>query len=142
LPYFLAPFIGWLVSGTIKYVINSARYGSEAKQRIGNGGFPSTHTTVMATPTMLIGINEGFLSPIFGLAVAITYIVTIDAMGLRIAVGKQARIVNQLAKQSRNPEEDLETLRESMGHSKFEVIGGVVLGTVLAFILNGLFSII
>jgi uncharacterized protein len=137
MPYFLAPFIGWLVSGIIKFMINYLHFGAEAKERIGNGGFPSTHTTVVTTPTVLIGLNEGFLSPVFGLAVAVTYIIIIDATGLRIHVGRQATLLNELAKQQG---ETVKKLRESMGHTKSEIAGGLLLGSLLGFFLHIFFN--
>ncbi|TVX89406.1 divergent PAP2 family protein [Paenibacillus agilis] len=135
MPYFLAPFIAWFVSGVLKYLINYVRFKNEAKNLIGNGGFPSTHTTVITTPTILVGLNEGFFSPIFGLAVAITYIVIIDATGLRIFVGQHAKVLNQLEYKDKK-----EKLRERMGHTKVEVLGGLVLGVILGYILNIIFQ--
>lgn len=137
MPYFLAPFIGWLVSGMVKFSLNYIRFGKDAKNLIGNGGFPSTHTTVMTTPTILIGLNEGFFSPIFGLAVAITYIIIIDATGLRNHVGRNTAAINTLNKHTKLSKEDL---RERMGHTKIEIFGGLVLGSILAFVLNIIFS--
>src|SRR5699024_6356062 len=56
MPYFLAPMIGWFVSGCLKYLINSIRFGRhQARDYAGNGGFPSTHTSTIATVTFLIG---------------------------------------------------------------------------------------
>jgi uncharacterized protein len=140
MPYFLAPFIGWLVSGVLKFLINYYRFGVDAKSRIGNGGFPSTHTTVMTTPTVLIGLNEGFFSPLFGLAVAVTFIIIIDATGLRIHVGKQAERLNQVAEKSQKHVKAYKKLRESIGHTKIEIAGGLVLGITLAFLINLIFS--
>jgi uncharacterized protein len=139
--YFLAPFIGWLVSGTVKFLINFIRFGSEAKQRIGNGGFPSTHTTVMTTTVMLIGLNEGFFSPVFGLGVAVTFIVIIDATGLRRAVGHHAERLNRMNAAFPTNGEQVKPLRESMGHTRTEILGGLVLGCLVAFILNELFPV-
>lgn len=140
MPYFLAPFIGWLVSGVLKFIINYVRFGSDARSRIGNGGFPSTHTTVMTTTVMLIGLNEGFLSPIFGLGVAVTYIIIIDATGLRMQVGKQAARLNQIAELDPESGEVKVKFRESMGHTRFEILGGLVLGIILGFILKLVFE--
>lgn len=94
----------------------------------------------MTTTAMLIGLNEGFFSPIFGLAVAITYIVIIDATGLRMHVGKQAVLLNRVAENMMKPEESGVKMRESMGHTRFEVIGGLVLGTVLGTVLKFTFG--
>ncbi|RNB83361.1 divergent PAP2 family protein [Brevibacillus fluminis] len=139
--YVLAPFIGWLVSGTTKFIINYLRFGKDARQRVGNGGFPSTHTTVMVTTICLIGLQEGFTHPVFGLGVAVTFIIIIDATGLRRAVGKHAAILNQLAKEHSKAAEN-KPLRESMGHTKWEIVGGIVLGALLAFVLHTLAKLV
>jgi len=126
--YFLAPIIAWFVAGGLKFLINYIRFG-EAKKRIGNGGFPSNHTTIVTTVTMLIGFHEGFDSPIFGLGVAVIMIVVIDATGLRRHVGYHAASLNILLN---SPSKH----RESMGHTKIEVLGGLVLGALLAYLLH------
>jgi acid phosphatase family membrane protein YuiD len=136
--YFLAPFIAWLVAGCMKFVVNYMRFGSEAKERIGNGGFPSNHTTIMVTTVMLIGFREGFDTPSFGLGIAITFIVIIDAMGLRRHVGYHAKSLNEiLNRDSQIPYPKKH--RESMGHKKIEVLGGIILGSILAFVIFILF---
>ena len=132
--FFLAPFIGWIASGCLKFAINFIRFGKEAKSRIGNGGFPSTHTTVIATPVMLIGLREGFSSPVFGLGCAILIIVIIDATGLRRAVGNHAASLNRLDLTNRH--------RESMGHYKHEVIGGIILGAIVAWMMDIIWSML
>lgn len=127
--YFLAPIIAWFVAGILKFIINYARYGKEAKQRVGNGGFPSNHTTIVTTVTMLIGYNEGFNSPIFALGVAVIMIVVIDATGLRRHVGYHAKSLNDLTK-------EVNKHRESMGHTRIEVFGGLLLGCLLGYIFK------
>lgn len=74
------------------------------------------------------------MSPLFGLAVAITYIVILDATGLRIAVGKHASLLNKIVDKSDEKAGTNNKLREGMGHIGLEVIGGLVLGTILAFL--------
>jgi acid phosphatase family membrane protein YuiD len=120
------PFLAWLCSGTIKYSINRLRFGRKAKEHIGNGGFPSTHTSVISSITMLIGFKEGWGTPMFGLGVAITYVVMIDAVGIRRAVGESARWINTLS-------EGRVKLREKQGHTRLEILGGLALGTILAW---------
>lgn len=141
--YGLAPFIGWFVSGSLKFLLNYLKYGKEARKKVGNGGFPSTHTTVMVTTTCLIGLHEGFSHPVFGLGVAVTFIIIIDATGLRRAVGKHAAVLNRLVAEKESPADHAEApLRESMGHTKWEIAGGIVLGTLLATGLHLLSQII
>lgn len=131
--YFIAPIIGWFVSGTIKYIINYFRYEGKAKEHIGTGGFPSTHTTVITTPTVLIGLKEGCTSPIFGLAVGVMIIVIMNATGLRREVGKHAKILNKIINKERsNTDNSFTKQREKIGHSWVEIIGGLILGTIIA----------
>jgi acid phosphatase family membrane protein YuiD len=137
--YFIAPIIGWFASGTIKYIINYFRYGGKAKEHIGTGGFPSTHTTVITSPTVLIGLKEGFTSPIFGLAVAVMIIVIMNATSLRREVGKHAEILNKIINKERsNTDNSFIKQREKIGHSLVEISGGLVLGVVIAL---GLYKI-
>ena len=126
--YAIAPFIAWLCAGILKFIINHIRYGN-AKARIGNGGFPSNHTSIMTTIVMLIGFREGFGSALFGLGAAITFIVIIDATGLRRHVGRHAERINTLHQEG-------PLLRESMGHTRIEVLGGLALGSILGYLLS------
>jgi len=133
--YLLAPLLGWLASGSLKFAINFLRYGREATSRIGNGGFPSTHTTIIATVTFLIGFREGFDDPIFALGVGVGFIVIIDALGLRRAVGRHAEFLNRIGRAA-VVEGPPVTLRESMGHNRLEVAGGLTVGIALAWAIS------
>ncbi|MFC2947536.1 divergent PAP2 family protein [Virgibacillus sediminis] len=137
MPYFLAPFVGWAASGFLKFLIHYLKYGEDARHHMGNGGFPSTHTSTVSAAAFLIGFGEGFFSAIFGLAAAFLFIVIIDATGLRIAVGKQAEILNSL---NRNRDPEAKPLRERMGHSLVEVLGGLVVGFLVSLVLYYLFN--
>ncbi len=65
----------------------------------------------------------------FGLGTAITFIVILDASGLRRYVGHHARLINGL-----NPEG--KRLRESVGHNAVEIMGGLVLGALLGYAMS------
>lgn len=136
MPYFLAPLAGWLASGCLKYLIHLIKYGKEARLHMGNGGFPSTHTSTISAVAFLIGFGEGWFSPVFGLAMAFLFIVVIDATGLRIAVGKQAGVINTLIGGST----DHERLRERMGHTLVEIVGGIAVGFITSIVLYYLFA--
>ncbi|MCG1027005.1 divergent PAP2 family protein [Virgibacillus halodenitrificans] len=136
MPYFIAPFVGWLASGCIKFAIHFMKYGKDASQHMGNGGFPSTHTATVSSVAFLIGFGEGWLSPVFGLAAGVLFIVIIDATGLRIAVGKQAAAVNKMNVDAA----DYQPLRERMGHTIVEILGGLGVGLLVSVLLFGLFT--
>lgn len=131
--YVALPFIAWIVSGTIKFVVNYIRFGNKAKQLIGYGGFPSTHSTVLSAPVFLCGFTEGFNTPLFSLGVGALLILVIDAHGLRRKVGEQAASINELRKVV---DINAEPLRERMGHSWYEISGGIVLGAVIGYFVT------
>jgi len=124
--------IAWFAAGTLKFIVNFIRFPSQAVNLIGNGGFPSTHTTVISSTVFLVGFTEGMSAPVFGLGVAVLMITIIDALGIRRAVGKQASAINRHILLG-NTAESL--LRERQGHDPLEVLGGLVLGFILAYIL-------
>lgn len=130
--YALTPMIAWFAAGTLKFMVNFIRFPRQAVNLIGNGGFPSTHTTVISSTVFLIGLAEGMSAPVFGLGVAVLMVTIIDALGIRRAVGKQASAINRhiLPGNTTQP-----LLRERQGHDPVEVLGGLVLGFILAYIL-------
>ena len=126
--YVVLPFMAWVVAGSMKFIVNYLRFGNKAKQLIGYGGFPSTHSTVLSAPVFLCGFTEGFNTPLFSLGIGALLILVIDAHGLRRKVGEQAAAINALRKATGI---NAEPLRERMGHSWFEISGGIVLGALL-----------
>lgn len=130
--YVLAPFVAWLVAGGLKFVLNSARRRSLAFAEIGYGGFPSTHTSVVAAPVALIAFDGGWGTPLFSLALALLLVVIIDAASLRRQIGTHAERLNLLMR-------DLPAhvpVRERIGHRLGEILGGVLTGTAVAYALT------
>lgn len=134
----ILPLLAWVVSGCLKFAVNALKYGAKAREHIGNGGFPSTHTSVVSSITMGIGFTVGWDSPLFGLGVALLMITVIDATGVRRAVGTHAQWINVLSR--RHPDDEASLLREKQGHTKFEIVGGLGVGTVLGWIASWFIS--
>ncbi|MET3133845.1 acid phosphatase family membrane protein YuiD [Oxalobacteraceae bacterium GrIS 1.11] len=130
--YLVTPLITWTLVGPIKFLINSIRTRQWAFGLVGNGGFPSNHSAVVASMATLIALREGIASPAFGVAVTLAFIVTIDANSLRQHVGKQAAAINRVAKG-----DGAHTwLRERMGHTIVEIAGGLCTGVAIAYAIN------
>lgn len=129
LAYVLTPVVTWLVVGPIKFLINSARARRWAFHLVGNGGFPSNHSSVVTSMATLIALREGIGHPAFGVAVTLAFIVMIDANSLRQHVGRQAAAINRLAAS----DETHRTLRERMGHTLVEIGGGIVTGMLMGY---------
>lgn len=97
------------------------------------GGMPSSHTALMVGITHGIGLSAGYDSPIFALAFAISMIVIYDATGIRRQAGKHAELINAMINDlaAGNPLKE-EQLREVLGHTPLESLGGILLGLVVA----------
>lgn len=129
--YLLTPFLAWLIAGCLKFLINSMKAKKLAFGLIGYGGLPSNHSAIVSSMVTLIALKEGIDTPAFGVALTLAFIVMLDANSLRRAVGKHAVEINKLAKD--DPEYQL--LRERMGHTKIEILAGISVGLLVAFIL-------
>jgi len=101
-----------------------------------NGGMPSSHAATVTTLTVLVGRSEGYTSNIFSLVLVFSLFVIFEATGLRQEMGKQAQLLNELLERGVHGwSETLHggKLRELMGHTWGEVIGGVVCGLLVAW---------
>ena len=93
------------------------------------GGMPSSHSALMTGAASGIGCELGFDSPVFALSVAIALIVMYDASGVRKSAGIQASEINSLSKKL-DPESEV-NLKETLGHTKVEVLVGSLLGPLI-----------
>ena len=101
------------------------------------GGMPSSHSALITGASSGIGLQLGFDSPIFALAIAISLIVMYDASGVRKSAGIQAAEINKLSRKL-DPRSEV-NLKETLGHTKFEVIVGSLLGPLIT--LPGIFFV-
>ena len=126
--FILLPFAAWVVSGSIKFLVNFFRQGNikDAKKLIGYGGLPSTHTTIISSVVFLNGFSEGFFTPTFSLGLGVMMLFIMDAHNLRRKIGDHAKVLNTL--------QNKKILRERMGHTWLEIICGILLGSLLGYI--------
>jgi acid phosphatase family membrane protein YuiD len=129
--YLVTPVLTWMVVGPIKFLISSVRYRRWAFDLVGNGGFPSNHSAVVSSMATLIALREGMGHPAFGVAVTLAFIVMIDANSLRQHVGRHAVTLNRL----NEGKQDYVILRERMGHTRFEIAGGILTGIGMGFLI-------
>ena len=119
-----------LLAQFFKIIFN---FFSTGKIRFGimfeTGGMPSSHSALITGATSGIGLQLGFDSPIFALAIAVSLIVMYDASGVRKAAGIQAAEINKLSKKLDSKSEV--NLKETLGHTKIEVMVGSFLGPLI-----------
>jgi acid phosphatase family membrane protein YuiD len=132
--YLICPFAAWLLAGVLKFIINSLRAKTFAFHLIGYGGLPSNHSAIVSSMVALIALKEGFNHPAIGVAITLAFIVILDASSLRRQVGRQAAMLNQLAKTTGHKA----NLRERVGHSLIEIASGVLVGIVTAVMVHSI----
>lgn len=130
----IAGLVAWLLAQIIKIPLDFLRTRRwNWALLLTTGGMPSSHSSLMTGTVLAIGLYHGFDNPLFALGVAITMIVTYDAAGVRRQAGIHAQRINVLFEELLHGhifnERDL---REVLGHTPLEVIGGILLGLVVA----------
>ena len=132
----IAVLAGWLIAQILKI---PSEYLRSRKWMwamfFAAGGMPSSHTALMVSGTLAVGLYYGFHNPLFGVAVAATMIIAHDAAGVRRQAGKHAERLNVLVSELLQGHIlSEEELKEVIGHTPLEVIGGIILGLLVATI--------
>jgi len=132
----IAGLIAWLMAQVIKLPLDYLRTRKwNWALLLTTGGMPSSHSALMTGTVLAVGLYHGFDDPLFALGVAITMIVTYDAAGVRRQAGIHAQRINVLFDEllHGHPVSDRD-LREVLGHTPLEVVGGILLGLITATI--------
>lgn len=127
----------WLSADLLKVLILRYRYGvSDWRRFFGTGGMPSSHTAFITGLATCIAQSSGLQSPLFGLALGLTILTAVDAAGLRRSAGLQAEVLNQIVEDLyKGRDVKPPKVKETLGHTLPEVLGGVVVGIVVALLL-------
>ncbi|XP_028785621.1 uncharacterized protein LOC114741509 isoform X2 [Neltuma alba] len=110
----------------------------DSKRMLDSGGMPSSHSATVSALAATIGIQEGTGSPVFAIAVVLACIVMYDASGVRLHAGRQAELLNQIVCElpPEHPLSNARPLRDSLGHTPFQVVAGGLLGYIVAFLMR------
>jgi uncharacterized protein len=100
------------------------------------GGMPSSHSALITATVHGVGLYAGFDTPLFALGVAVAMIVIYDATGIRRQAGIQAQKINLLVNElfAGHPISEKQ-LREVLGHTPLEALGGILLGLAVTQLL-------
>ena len=102
------------------------------------GGMPSSHSAVVTAAAASIGHYAGFDTPLFGLSIAVAMVVIYDSTNIRRQAGFHAQQINRIVKEvftgKVKPASEFQELREVLGHSPFEAVGGMVLGALVSLL--------
>ena len=97
-PYLATALSCWFIAQLIKIITNLFIHKKIVWERLfGDGGMPSGHSATVSSLATIIGLSEGFTSPLFAIAAVFAVVVCPDAMGVRQETGKQAIMLNEIA---------------------------------------------
>ena len=137
-PVGISTMLGWILAQLIKVPVEYLRHKRwDWTLLLNAGGMPSSHSALMTAVATSIGLNVGWDSPIFALAIAMSGIVVYDATGVRRQAGLHAERINQIVREllhlKKLEDDQVSYLREIIGHTPGEAVAGVFFGIVIAF---------
>lgn len=136
------PLISGLFAGffaqLIKFVWKLVRHRKlDFRTLVATGGMPSSHSALVVGLTTSVGLTQGWASPLFDVSLVFSFIVMYDAAGVRQAAGKQAKVLNDIVGELQHDfKVSIPRLQELLGHTPREVLGGAILGIVVAFVAH------
>jgi acid phosphatase family membrane protein YuiD len=128
---FLIPLAVLVLTELCKFVVHYLRSGNWQEKLFHPGGFPSSHSAFVTSLMLVVWKRQGIESTEFAIAFILACIVWYDAVAVRRQLGQQAQILNRL--------QHWQHLKERLGHSFTEVLGGIAFGacvTVIGFSLG------
>lgn len=139
-PFLLTGVTSWLIAQVAKTIIHALLNKKLDMSRLfGDGGMPSGHSATVVSMATISALVYGTGSFQFALAAILAIIVCHDATGVRLETGKQAIIINEMIEIFEELKAPLETeikLKEFVGHSPVQVLAGMLLGIVNAFVMH------
>lgn len=129
--FFFIPFLVLGFTEALKTVVQSVKSGRfDLSWFLRSGGMPSGHSSFTAAIATVVGSLRGWQSAEFLLALGLAVVVMYDARGVRQAVSRHARLLNQLS-----PATKVNPLEESIGHTNLQVLVGGVIGVLISLLL-------
>lgn len=141
----VAPIFGWFVAQVLKTLVHFIMNKEFNLERmIGSGGMPSSHSALVVGLMYATAYCKGITGFEFPCAAILALIVMYDAMNVRMETGKQAVILNfflkneqmrqNLKEADRNKWPEI-ILKEYVGHTPVQVLGGILVGIAAGYIV-------
>jgi len=141
----ISAITAWASAQIIKTLLHFVKFKHFYAQRlIGAGGMPSSHTSLVISVLLSVARKDGVASTMFGIMFILAAVVIYDAMGVRRAAGQHAKEINRMKEifadindddDEKHIKHDEKKLQEYLGHTPLEVLGGALLGIIVAMIV-------
>lgn len=132
----IVPFAALIIAQIIKVIIDAFKGEFSWINFNRYGGMPSSHSAMVAALCTEIGLTMGFDTAYFAIALAFTFLIVRDAVGLRMHLGNHGKILNMIIKDLPDYKEDkYPRLEQRLGHTYPQAIIGMILGIIIALII-------
>jgi hypothetical protein len=129
-PILISALIAWFLAQVLKVLIEfiTLRRWNWALL-FQTGGMPSSHSAMVSSAALSIGLFMGFDQPVFAVAAILAMIVIYDATGIRREAGRQAALINTIIEDfTKGKLAQHKRLQEVLGHTPGEAFLGTFLG--------------
>ncbi len=138
-PYFWCAFLGWCTAQLIKMVRGAIKMKTvDFTYLLSTGGMPSAHSALVMSLFVSLGMGVGWAEPVTVLGSVFAAITMFDAATVRRAAGLQARLLNKMVASMKEHKFSFKPLKELLGHTRTEVFGGMITGTIVAVVIMNL----
>ena len=142
-PFLITSLTSWAIAQVLKTIVHYfVNKQLDWRRLFGDGGMPSGHSATVTSVAVIIALIYGTGSVEFAISGILAVIVCHDATGVRLETEKQAFLINELVKAfTELTEEKLPEvkLKQFVGHTPIQVLAGILLGFINAFVMYGLF---
>jgi acid phosphatase family membrane protein YuiD len=133
---FLIPIITLLLNQFVKLAIEAAKGNFTWFKLFDYGGMPSSHSALVTSLTIVMGYYYGLSHPAFAISLIFSLIIIKDASGIRLKLGEQGKIINQLIKELPDKKEyKYPVMPERLGHTNLQVIVGIITSAIITSLL-------
>ncbi|MBQ3384659.1 MAG: divergent PAP2 family protein [Erysipelotrichaceae bacterium] len=126
----LKPVIHWLITREWKNDLFLAA-----------GSMPSSHVSGVSSLCLAVGILDGFRSTLFAVTLTFSIIIAFDAANVRYYAGQNIQLTKKLIDDltelgQLKPTDPIyqKKMKEVLGHTYFEVLGGIITGLSTSYL--------
>lgn len=139
IPLFLIPIVVWIMIQLMKLIIDLI---IEKKLKLHyiwrSWGFPSVHSGISSSLCIIVLMLSWYDSVTFAITLTFSFLVRYDAVNVRYEAWKHAKYINDITIELRDlfkVGQNFNLLKERLGHTVIEVLGWIIMGSILTFVL-------
>jgi len=98
---------------------------------------PSGHAATVSSLATIVGLIEGWHSPLFAISFIVAFLTIRDAVGIRMYLGEHGKTLNRLVQdldEDKMLDQKYPHLLERIGHTPLQVTVGAIFGILISLV--------